>query len=131
MIETHTHRADIPCRINRTYEVFVYAITSHPERSHSAMSEVLTVITAPTTDLVPTLAYHDNDGTSLSFDRTIARIIPVQIESVNEEKLHVDWTSFLPTAAVRAYFIQYTCLNTGEVHATKVPKRLRQVVSER
>jgi hypothetical protein len=95
------------------------------------MSETLPVITTPTTNLIPTIYYDNDDGSSTSFDRTIARIIPLQIESINEEKLHLDWTSFLPTAAIRTYYVHYTCLNNGEVQTMKVSKRSRHAVSLR
>jgi hypothetical protein len=93
------------------------------------MSQTLSVITTPTTSLIPTMYYNNDDGSPTSFDRNVARIIPLQIETVNEEKLHIDWTSFLPTAAVRAYYVHYTCLNNGEVQAMKVSKRFRHTVS--
>jgi hypothetical protein len=94
-------------------------------------SQTLFIITTPTTNLVPTIYYNNDDGTSTSFDRNIARIIPLEIESINEEKLHLDWTSFLPTAAVRTYYIHYTCLNNGDVQAMKVSKRYRYAVSRK
>ncbi|CAF4061589.1 unnamed protein product, partial [Rotaria magnacalcarata] len=73
--------------------------------------------------------YYDNDdGNATSFDRSVARIIPLTIESINEEKLHIDWTSFLPTEEVRTYYIHYTCLNNGEVKSMKVAKRFRHSV---
>ncbi|CAF4598942.1 unnamed protein product, partial [Rotaria magnacalcarata] len=59
------------------------------------MSATLSVITTPTTSLIPTMYYDNDDGNATSFDRSVARIIPLTIESINEEKLHIDWTSFL------------------------------------
>ena len=129
MIETNLRRAEIPSRINRTYQVNVCAITNNPQRSRSIPSQTLSVITTPTSNLIPTIYYNNDDGTSTSFDRNIARIIPIQIESINEEKLHIDWTSFLPTTAIRAYYVHYTCLNNGEVQTMKVSKRFRHAVS--
>jgi hypothetical protein len=131
MIEADLHHADIPSRINRLYQVKVCALTNNPQRLRSTMSETLPVITTPTTNLIPTIYYDNDDGSSTSFDRTIARIIPLQIESINEEKLHLDWTSFLPTAAIRTYYVHYTCLNNGEVQTMKVSKRSRHAVSLR
>lgn len=128
MIQVNTRRVEIPSRINRTYEVKICAITNHPVCSRSPMSETLTVITTPTTNLVPTMAYHNDDGNVASFDHTVARIIPVQIQSINEDKLHIQWTSFLPTPQVRAYYIHYTCLNTGDIQAKKISKRHREAV---
>ena len=130
MIEVNLRRAEIPSRINRTYQVTVCAITNNHQRPRSSMSPILSVITTPTTNLVPTMYYNNDDGGSTSFDRSVARIIPLQIETVNEEKLHLDWTSFLPTAAIRAYYVHYTCLNNGEVQTMKVSKRFRHTVSE-
>ena len=72
--------------------------------------------------------YNNDDGSSTSFDRNIARIIPLQIESINEEKLHIDWTSFLPMTEIRSYYIHYTCLNNGKVQTMKVSKRHRHAV---
>ncbi len=129
IIEVNSRRADISSRINRVYQVSVCAITNNRQRPYSLMSKILPVITTPITDLIPTMYYNNDDGGSTSFDRTVARIIPLQIETVNEEKLHLDWTSFLPTAAVRAYYIHYTCLNNGELQAMKVSKRYRYTVS--
>jgi len=74
------------------------------------------------------MSYHNDDGNIASFDRTVARIIPVQIAPINEEKLHITWTSFLPTAQIHAYYIHHTCLNTGEIQAMKVSKRFREAV---
>ncbi|CAF1469981.1 unnamed protein product, partial [Adineta ricciae] len=128
MIEVKSHQIDIPSRINRTYQVNVCAITNHPQRSHSVMSQTLCVITTPTTDLVPTIYYNNDDGNALTLDQNIARIIPVQIDSINEERLHVDWTSFLHTPSIRAYYVHYTCLNNGEVQAMKISKRHRHAV---
>jgi hypothetical protein len=129
IIEVNLRRANIPSRINRTYHVSVCAITNNPHRTHSMKSETLSVITSPTTNLIPTMYYNNDDGNSTTFDRTIARIIPLQIESVNEEKLHIDWTSFLPTTTIRTYYVHYTCLNNGEVQTMKVSKRFRHAVS--
>jgi hypothetical protein len=129
IIEVNLRRAEIPSRINRTYQVNVCAITNNPQHPRSIMSQTLSVITTPTTSLIPTMYYNNDDGSPTSFDRNVARIIPLQIETVNEEKLHIDWTSFLPTAAVRAYYVHYTCLNNGEVQAMKVSKRFRHTVS--
>ena len=129
MQEISLRRAEIPSCINRVYQVSICAVTNHPQRVHSEMSETLTVITTPTTNLVPTMAYHNDDGSGTSLDASIARIIPLQIESINEEKLHCDWTSFMPNKIVRAYYIHYTCLNNGEVQSMKVSKRNREAVS--
>jgi hypothetical protein len=129
MIEINLHRAEILSRINRTYQVNVCARTDNPQRPYSIMSQRLCVITTPTTNLIPTMYYNNDDGISASFDRTVARIIPLQIETISEEKLYIDWTSFLPTAAIRAYYIHYTCLNNGEIQTMKVSKRFRHAVS--
>jgi hypothetical protein len=130
MIAVNLRRAEIPSNINRIYEVNVCAVTNNPQRSRSGMSQTLSVITTPTTNLLPPM-YHNNDESSpRSFDRDIGRSIPIEIESINEEKLHIDWTSFLPTMAIRAYYIHYTCLNNNEVQTMKVAKRHRHAVSE-
>ena len=131
MIAVNLRRVDIPSRINRTYQVTVCAVTNNRQRPLSIMSETLPVITTPTTNLVPTMYFGNDDGSLTAFDRSVARIIPLQIETVNEEKVHLDWTSFLPTAAIRAYYVQYKCLNNGEVQAMKVSKRFRHTVSKR
>ncbi|UJR33951.1 hypothetical protein I4U23_021369 [Adineta vaga] len=128
VIETNSRQVDIPSRINRTYQINIYAITNNSQRSHSVMSQTLNVITTPKTNLTPAIYYNNDDGGPTSFDQTVARIIPVQIDSVNEEKLHIDWTSFLHTPAIRAYYIHYTCLNNGEVQAMKISKRYRHAV---
>ncbi|CAF4544485.1 unnamed protein product, partial [Rotaria sp. Silwood1] len=128
IIQVNLRRAEISSRINRTYQVNVCAITNNPLRSRSVMSQTLTVITTPTTSLIPTIYYNNDDGSPTSFDRNVARIIPLKIESINEEKLHIDWTSFLPTAEIRAYYIHYTCLNNGEIQTMKVSKRFRHSV---
>ena len=120
-------RAEIPSRINRTYQVNVCAVTNSRQRPLSLMSQTLPVITTPTTNLVPTIYFGNDDGNSVG----VARIIPLQIETINEEKVHLDWTSFLPTAAVRGYYVHYKCLNNGDVQAMKVSKRFRHTVSQR
>lgn len=129
IIQYDSRRAEISSRINRTYQVSICAITSNALRSRSVMSATLVVITTPTTSLIPTIYYDNNDGIGTSFDRTVARIIPLQIEPINEEKLHLDWTSFLSTDEIRAYYVQYTCLNNGEVKTMKVSKKFRHCVS--
>lgn len=129
-IEAHLRRAEVPSRINRIYQINVCAVTSHPLRPESTMSQTLSVITTPVTNLLPTVYYSNDDGTATSFDRQVARIIPLQIETVNEEKLHLDWTSFLPPPNVRAYYVHYTCLINGDVQAMKVHKRTRHTVEE-
>ena len=129
MLETSLRRAEIPSGINRVYQVSICAVTNHPQRVHSVMSDILTVITTPTTDLVPAMSYDDDHGNGTSLDARIPRTIPLQIESINEERLHCDWTSFMPNKIVRAYYIHYTCLNNGEVQSMKVSKRNREVVS--
>lgn len=79
--------------------------------------------------MMPKLPYHNDDGITTSFDNSIARIIPVQIEAIDEERIHIDWESFLPTAAVRCYYVHATCLNTGNIKVTKIPKRTRETVN--
>ncbi|CAM4854988.1 unnamed protein product [Rotaria socialis] len=128
IIQVNLRRAEIPSRINRSYQVTVCALTNNPSRPRSVMSATLSVITTPTTSLIPTMYYDNDDGNATSFDCSVARIIPLTIESVNEEKLHIDWTSFLPTEEVRSYYIHYTCLNNGEVKSMKVSKRFRHSV---
>ena len=92
------------------------------------MSDALLVMTTPT-GLIPTLSRNGHDSNSTSFDRTKARIIPLKIESINEEKLYLDWRSFFPTTNVYAYYIHYSCLNNGEEQAMRVSKRDRETVS--
>ncbi|CAF0883109.1 unnamed protein product [Adineta steineri] len=128
MMAVNLRRFEIPSHINRTYQVNVCAVTNNSQRPHSAMSQTLPVITTPTTDLVPTVYYNNDDGGPTSFDSNIARIIPLQIEPVNEDKLHLDWTSFLHTPTIRAYYIHYTCLNNGDIQAMKVSTRNRHAV---
>lgn len=131
MIRKDVRRVEIPSRINRTYQAKICALTDDPSCSRSEPSSPLIVITTPTTDLVPTMSYHNDDGNIASFDRTVARIIPVEIEPINEEKLHIKWTSFLPTTQIRAYYIHHTCLNTGDIQAMKVSKRFREAVKRK
>lgn len=96
------------------------------------MSDKLLVVTTPIRDLIPTFSDNNNDDSYLtSLDRNRTRIIPLQIESINEEKLHLDWTSFFPTTNVFAYFIHYACLNNGEEQAVKVSQRHRETVSSK
>jgi hypothetical protein len=128
MVEVNLRRAEIPSNINRTYQINVCAITNNPQRTRSTMSQTLAVITTPTTNLIPPLFLNNNDGNSTSFDRNITRTIPIKIESINEEKLYIDWTTFLPMMDIRAYYIHYTCLNNGEVQTMKVSKRHRHAV---
>jgi len=132
MVEVNLRRAEIPSNINRAYQVNVCAITNNPQRTRSSMSQTLSVITKPTTNLIPTMYFNNNnDGNSTSFDRNTTRTIPVQIESINEEKLYIDWATFLPMTDIRAYYIHYTCLNNGEVQTMKVSKRHRHAVRRR
>jgi hypothetical protein len=107
MTEVNLRRAEIPSNINRTYEVNICALTNNPQRTRSVMSQTLSIVTAPTN--------HHN-------------MIPLQIELINEEKLHMDWTSFLPMTEIRSYYIHYTCLNNGKVQTMKVSKRHRHAV---
>jgi len=132
MVEVNLRRAEIPSNINRTYQVSVCAITNNPQRTRSGMSQTLNVITTPTTNLIPPM-YFDNNEANLTatFDRNLPRTIPVKIESINEEKLYIDWTTFLPMMDIRAYYIHYTCLNNGEVQTMKVSKRHRHAVRRR
>ena len=109
----------------------VCAVTDNPQCSHSVMSDTLLVVTTPKGDLIPTLSDNNDDSYLTSFDRNKARIIPLQIESINEEKLHLDWTSFFPATNVFAYDIHYACLNNGEEQAVKVSKRHRETVSSK
>jgi len=128
MVEVNLRRAEIPSNINRTYQVNVCALTNNPQRTRSTMSQTLAVVTTPTTNLIPPMFLNNNDGNSTSFDRNITRTIPIKIESINEEKLYIDWTTFLPMMDIRAYYIHYTCLNNGEVQTMKVSKRHRHAV---
>ncbi|CAF5131270.1 unnamed protein product, partial [Rotaria magnacalcarata] len=54
IIQVNLRRAEIPSRINRSYQVTVCALTNNPLRSRSVMSATLSVITTPTTSLIPT-----------------------------------------------------------------------------
>ena len=122
MIEVNLRRAEIPSNINRTYQVNVCAITDNPQRARSAMSQTLSVITTPTIPL------NNDESSPRSFDRTIPSIISVQIESISEEKVRVDWTTFLPRTDIHVYYVHYTCLNNGEIQTMKVSKRHQQAV---
>ncbi|CAF3704714.1 unnamed protein product [Rotaria sp. Silwood1] len=128
-IAVNLHRAEIPSNINRTYQVSVCAITNNPERSRSAMSHTLSVLTTPPTNPIPTMYHNHHDNSSKSFHRNIVvRTIPIQIESITEEKLQIDWTSFLPTIEIRAYYIHYTCLNNGEIQTIQISTRHRNAI---
>jgi hypothetical protein len=128
MVEVNLRRAEIPSNINRTYQINVCAITNNPQRTRSGLSQTLSVITTPTTKLIPPMFLNNNETNATSFERNITRTIPVKIESINEEKLYIDWTTFLPMMDIRAYYIHYTCLNNGEVQTMKVSKRHRHAV---
>ncbi|CAF4886019.1 unnamed protein product, partial [Rotaria socialis] len=84
---------EIPSNVNRTYEVNICAVTNNPQRKHSLMSQTLSVLTTPPTNSSqPT--YYTSTSSSHSqkpLNRNITRSIPVQIESMNEDKLHLDW----------------------------------------
>ncbi|CAF1293197.1 unnamed protein product [Rotaria sordida] len=127
-IAVNLHRAEIPSHINRTYQISVCAITNNPQRSRSAMSQTLSVLTTPATNPIPPTYYNNNDSGSRLFDRNTVRTIPVQVESINEEKLHIDWTSFLPMTEIRAYYIHYICLNNGEIQNMQVSKRHQNAI---
>lgn len=131
IIDPHLRQAEISSRINRIYQVSVCAVTNNAQRFQSSLSSILPVITTPTTNLIPTIYYSNDDGTATSFDRQIARIIPLHIDTVNEEKLYLDWTSFIPPANVKAYYVHYTCLINGDVQAMKISKRTRQTVESK
>jgi hypothetical protein len=124
MVEVNLRRAEIPSNTNRTYQVNICAITNNPQRTRSVMSQTLSVVTTPTTNFIQT----DDSTTPTSSDRNTGRIIPVQIESINEEKLQIDWTSFVPMTEIRDYYIHYTCLNNDEIQTLKVSKRHRHAV---
>jgi hypothetical protein len=104
-------------------------MTSDQYYSQSTMSETLTVITQPPENLIPQQSFGGNLNNSMFFNEQRACIIPIEINSINEEKLLIDWSSFLPTAQVAAYFIHYTCRNTGEIQSKKISQRCRQMVS--
>ncbi|CAF4237631.1 unnamed protein product [Rotaria socialis] len=130
MIKVNLHRAEIPSNVNRTYEVNICAVTNNPQRKHSLMSQTLSVLTTPPTNSSqPT--YYTSTSSSHSqkpLNRNITRSIPVQIESMNEDKLHLDWTAFIPMIDIAAYYVHYTCLNNGEVQTLRVSKRNRHAV---
>jgi hypothetical protein len=87
------------------------------------MSQTLSVITTPVTNLIQT-----DDSSPRSFDRNMGRTIPIQIESINEEKLRIDWSPFIPMTEIRDYYIHYTCLNNEEIQTMKVSKKHRHAV---
>lgn len=128
MVAVNLHRAEIPSNINRTYEVNVCAVTNNPQRKCSVMSQTLSVLTTPPEKSKSTMHRNSSDASPNTFNRTINRTIPIQIDSINEEKLHIDWTPFLPMAEIDAYYIHYTCLNNGEIQTVKVSKRHRHAV---
>jgi hypothetical protein len=131
MVEVNLRRAEIPSNINRTYQVNVCAITNNPQRTRSNMSQTLSVITTPKTNLISPMSSNNNDGNATSFSRNITGTIPVKIESINEEKLNIDWTMFSPMMNIRMYYIHYTCLNNGEVQTMKVSKRHQHAVNRK
>jgi hypothetical protein len=132
MVEVNLRRAEIPSNINRTYQVNVCALTNNPQRTRSTMSQTLAVITTPKTNLIPPMSFNNNnEGNITSLGRNITRTIPVKIESINEDKLYIDWTTFLPMMEIRAYYIHYTCLNNGEIQTMKVSKRHRHAVNRK
>ena len=131
IVKLNLRRAEIPSNINRTYQVNVCAVTNNPQRTCSGMSQTLAVVTTPKTNVLPPMFSSNTDGNLTTFDRTTIRSIPVKIESINEDKLYVDWTTFLPIIDIRSYYIHYTCLNNSEVQTMKVSKRHRHAVSNR
>ncbi|CAF3616975.1 unnamed protein product [Adineta steineri] len=109
MVEVDLRRAEIPSEINRAYEINICALTNNPQRTRSVMSQTLAVITTP----------------AMQINNNMTPAISIQVESINEEKLHVNWKTFVPMIEIRCYYIHYTCLNTGEIQTMKVSKRYR------
>ncbi|UJR13408.1 hypothetical protein I4U23_000423 [Adineta vaga] len=114
MAEVHLRRAEISSNINRTYDVNICALTNNPQRTRSIMSQTLSVITTPTVRFIGNS--HDEN-----------RFIPVQIETINEEKLSIDWQSFIPMRDIRSYYIHSTCLNNNEIQTMQVSKQKHHV----
>lgn len=123
MAQVNLRRAEIPSNINRSYQINVCAVTNNPQRSRSGISQTLSVITTPQTTTSPRLS--DNNA-----NRHVARTIPVKIDSINEQKLNVDWSAFVPMMDIRGYYVHYTCLNNAEVQTVKLSKRHRNTVGK-
>lgn len=115
MISLNLHRAEIPSRSNRVYDLNICALTDHPERSASIMSQTLAVVTTP----------HQNPLSSDQFDQNL---IPLHIEQIDPTKLLIKWNTFQPAQPIRAYYIQYHCLNTQKTETLKISKKYQQTV---
>lgn len=128
MIKLNLHRAEIPSNVNRTYQVNICAVTNNPQRKRSTMSQTLSVLTTPpiTTNSSPPTYY--NTPSQKALTRTMPQIIPIEVESMNEDKLHLDWSDFFPLTDISAYYVHYTCLNNGEIQTMRVSKRNRHAV---
>ena len=118
MAEVNLRRAEIPSNINRSYQINVCAVTNNAQRARSGLSQTLSVITTPQTNSTP----------PTTFDRTVPRTIPVKIDPVNENKLYIDWSTFVPMIDIRGYYIHYTCLNNADIQTVKLSKRHRNTV---
>lgn len=130
MAQVNLRRAEIPSNINRSYQINICAVTNNPQRSRSGISQTLSVITTPqTTTSLPSSGNNANRN-AVSFDRNVPRTIPVKIDSINEEKLNVDWSTFVPMMDIRVYYVHYTCLNNAEIQTVKLSKRHRNTVGE-
>lgn len=113
--EVHLRRAEIPSNVNRTYDVNICALTNNPQRTRSIMSQTLSIVTAPTVRFA-----ENEDG-----------MIHVRLETLNEEKVSLDWSGFSPRKEIRAYYVHYTCLNNKKVKTMKILKHNQQTVRER
>ncbi|CAF0920401.1 unnamed protein product [Adineta ricciae] len=110
--EVHLRRAEIPSNANRTYDVNICALTNNPQRTRSIMSQTLSVVTTPTVRFV-----ESEDG-----------MIPVRMETLNEEKVSLDWRTFSPRKEIRAYYVHYTCLNNKKVKTMKILKHNQHTI---
>ena len=115
MISLNLHRAEIPSHANRTYDINICALTDHPDRSASMLSQTLAVISTP----------HENPLQTIMNEETL---IPLHIEQINPSQLAINWNTFHPLKPIRAFYIQYLCLNNQKNETLKLSKRHQQTV---
>ena len=123
MVQMNLRRAEIPSDLNHSYQVNVCAITDNPQRSRSGMSHTLAVITTPPLPPPPPPPVYSRSN------EINAKSIPVQMESINEDKISIDWSTFFPLRDIAAFYIHYTCLNNNDIQTVKVSQRHRSIVN--
>lgn len=126
MIAMNLHRAEIPSNQNRTYEINICAVTDHPQRTRSVMSQTLAVVTTPTRNQILQTMFYPDESSTRNNERPST--IVVQIDPISEERLQLDWSMYLAPLNIRAYYIQYICLNNGEIQTMKISKRHQKTV---